>query len=243
MDSVSPLRRLYYGYLSRAYALMHALNHRSFLGIRLSSLLRWLPILILLYGWLRRWPLALLIALVVLVIWINYSLWRAKRDNYNRFVPDGSSLMGTSELEPLPPNRKVNVQASGLFSVSGRENHLLLRPAEYWRVPLGEHVIMVEELPGKYLYQFFSAQSLQDVRGGWLLFGSRPFETLAITFLARWGPEYTRFGQLYEDGADDDLQPPKRITVYLSIPDEVVRRAVWQTIVNDARRVRSEAGE
>jgi hypothetical protein len=98
---------------------------------------------------------------------------------------------------------------------------------------------MVEEKPGKYLYQFFSAQSLQDARPGWLLFGPSPIETLAVTFLSRWGPEYTKFGQLYEDGGED-TSPPKRVTVYLSIPDEATRRAVWHTVVSDARRARLE---
>ncbi|CUS05436.2 protein of unknown function [Candidatus Promineifilum breve] len=238
MESLSLPQRLYYRYLSRAYAFMFALSRRSFLGIRLVALVRWLPILLLLWGWLRRWPGPVLIALVLLIIWINYSLWRAKRDNYNRFVPVASSLLEAADLEPLPPNQKVTVQATGLFSVSGREDVLLLRPADYWRVPLGEHVIMVEEKPGKYLYQFFSARSLQNVQPGWLLFGPQPIDCLAVTFLARWGPEYTRFGQIYEDGNDSDLPPPKRITIYLSTADPDIKRAVWQTIVSEARRSR-----
>ena len=164
MESLSLPQRLYYRYLSRAYAFMFALSRRSFLGIRLVSLVRWVPILLLLWGWLRGWPRPALIGLVIFIVWVNYSLWRAKRDNYNRFVPAASSLLEAAELEPLPPNQKIALQATGLFSVSGREDVLLLRPADYWRVPLGEHVIMVEEKPGKYLYQFFSARSLQNVQ-------------------------------------------------------------------------------
>lgn len=238
MESLSLFQRVYYRYLSRAYALMFALNQRSILGIRLVALVRWLPILVLLWGWLRLWPGPVLVILLLLVIWINYSLWRAKRDNYNRFVPTRGSLLEAADLEPLPPNQKIPLQATGLFSVSGRESVLLLRPADYWRVPLGEHVIMVEEKPGKFLYQFFSAQSLQNVQPGWLLFGPQPIDSLAVTFLARWGPEYTRFGQLYEDGSDAGLPPPKPVTVYLSTPDADARRLIWQTIVSEARRTR-----
>jgi hypothetical protein len=238
MESLSPLQRAYYSYLSRAYAFMFDLSQRSLLGIRLVALVRWIPIVILLWGWFKRWPGPALIILLLIIIWLNYSLWRAKRDNYNRFVPAAGSLLESVDLEPLPPNQKVALQATGLFSVSGRESVLLLRPAEYWRVPLGEHVIMVEEKAGKYLYQFFNAQSLQNVRPGWLLFGPQPIESLAVTFLARWGPEYTRFGQLYEDGSDEGLPPPKQVTVYLSTPDADARRVIWQTIVSDARRTR-----
>ena len=241
MNSVSPLRRAYYNYLSHAYALMYALSRRSVLGVRLIFLIRWIPILALAWGWIRGWPAPVMALLLTVILWINYSLWRAKRDNYNRFVSDGNTIPELFEATPLAPNQKVAVQASGLFSVSGRENVLLLRPADYWRVPLGEHIIMAEEMPGKFLYQFFSSRSLQTVQSGWLLFGRHPIETLAVSFLARWGPEYTRFGQVYEDGNDANLPPPKRVTIYLSTADPEARKALWQTIVSEARRARQDA--
>lgn len=240
MDSISPLRRAYLNYLSRAYAVMYSLNNRFFLGMRLAALARWIPLILLAIGWFLRWPAPIMIVLLIAVIWLNYSLWRAKRDNYNRFVADGNATLITTDQHLLPPNQKLLVQATGSFSVSGRGQNLLLRPATYWRVPLGEHVVMVEEIPGKFLYQFFSAQSLQTIRSGWLLFGPRPIESLAITFLARWGPEYTRFGQVYENGNDDDLPPPKKITVYLSTDDPETHQAIWHTIISDARQARLE---
>ncbi|HRO24925.1 MAG TPA: hypothetical protein PLR07_11600, partial [Promineifilum sp.] len=61
MESLSPLRRAYYNYLSRAYAMMYRLHKRSLLGIRLVSIARWLPILVLIIGWRQRWPLPALI--------------------------------------------------------------------------------------------------------------------------------------------------------------------------------------
>lgn len=241
MESLPLVRRAYYAYLSRMYGLAHALSHHAFLGIRLSTPARWLPIVALLIGLIRNWPAAVLIALLVLIVWINYSLWRARRDNYNRFVPLPAALMSADNLEPLAPNAKVPVLATGLFSVSGRSAWLLLSPAHYWRVPLGDHVIMAEETPGKYLYQFFGAASLQDVRHGLLLYGRRPIEALGVSFLAQWGPEYTRFGQAHESGRNDDLPPPKRVTVYLTTDNAETRRAVWHTIVSEARRARMGA--
>lgn len=239
MASLPLLRRLYFLYLSRAYAVMYGLIQRRILGFRLSNLVRWLPILLLLFGWLRDWPAGILIALLVFITWINFSLWRAKRDNFNRFVTDDKNIPGdTDETNVLPPNKKVSILTTGLFSVSGRESNLLLRPADYWHVPLGDHVVMAEELPGKFLYQFFSASSLQVIQRGWLLFGPEPIETLAVTFLARWGPEYTRFGQVYEDGSDIGMPPPKRVTIYLSTADGKIRQAIWHTIVSDARQAR-----
>lgn len=242
MDNVPLWRRLYLGYLSRAYALMNALTRRSFVGIRLKTVARWVPIVLFLIGWWRNWPTPLLTLLLLLVVWVNYSLWRAKRDNYMRFVPAGEALPEENGATFLLPNQKVPVQATGLFSVSGRENTLLLAPATYWCVPLGDHVVMAEEQPGKYLYQFFGAKNLQSIQSGWLLYGSKPVETLAVSFLAQWGPEYTRFGQVYETGDNSDLPPPKRLTVYLSTDDETIRRRIWQTIVHDARQARLESG-
>jgi hypothetical protein len=242
MSSFSPLRRVYLAYLSRVYALMYTLSRRSVLGFRLATLARWLPILLLLIGWSRRWPAWSLVVLLLFALWINFSLWRARRDHHIRFVPEGEALLDATNLSPLPPNHKIAVRATGLFSVSGHEDHLLLRPAQYWRVPLGEHVVMAEERPGKYLYQFFNAASLQAIQPGLLLFGRNPTESLAVTFLASWGPDYTKFGQIYEDGDNSGLPPPRRVTVYLSAADEAQRRAIWHTIVADARQSRLDAG-
>lgn len=239
MDSLSLPKRVYFGYLSRMYRFTYRLTRQSFLGFRLSSLARWLPLLALLIGWLARWPWPVMAFFGFLVLWNNYSLWRAKKDNYLRFVPDPDAIMAADDLEPLPPNHKVGVIASGLFCVSGRENRLLHRPAQYWYVPLGEHIVMAEETPGKYLYQFFNPGSLQSVHRGWLLHGSQPVRSLAIRFLSNWGPEYTRFGQLYENGQSD--QPPsKPVVIYLAATEDTAYELIWQTIVKEARRARSE---
>jgi hypothetical protein len=240
MDAFTPIQRVTYAYLSRMYALAYGLNGRSLLGVRLGSWLRWLPVIGLLIGWARQWPPAVMVALVLVAVWLNYSLWRARRDNYNRFVPNRAAGADTIEPTPLPPNERLSILATGLFSVSGRESRLLLRPAQYWRVPLGDHIIMAEEEPGKYLYQFFDARSLQELREGLLLYGPHPRATLAVSFLARWGPEYTRFGQQHEADHDDG-PPPRRVTVYLSTEDDATRRRVRDTIVHDARRARSAA--
>ncbi len=234
---MAAVRRAYYAYLSRMYALMYGLSRRSFLGVRLATWLRWLPLLALLVGWVRGWPAAAMVGLALLAGWLNYSLWRARRDNYNRFVARGGPPGDAPEEPPLPPNRRLDVLATGLFSVSGRENRLLLRPAKYWHVPLGDHIVMAEEEPGKYLYQFFTAASLQELREGLLLYGHQPTPALAVSFLARWGPEHTRFGQVYELGKEEG-PPPKRITVYLSAADDDTRRLIRQTIISDARRAR-----
>lgn len=241
MDTASPLRRLYLGYLSRMYALMHGLSKRNVLGMRLATLARWLPILVFAFGWWRNWAPWLLVALLFAIVWLNYSLWRARRDNYSRFVPGKDLLMAASRPEPLPPNQKITLLATGPFSVTGRESQLLLSPASYWRVPLGDHIVMAEEAPGRYLYQFFDGATLQDVRSGWILNGREPLESVAVTFLARWGPEYTQFGQLHGRSPDEGEASPKRVTIYLTAEDANDQRAVWHSIVHEARQARQPA--
>jgi len=235
MDSMPPLQRTLYACLGQSYALMRNIQRRSILGIRLLVFVRWLPLLALFYGWLTRWPSGILVFLAFIILWLNLALLYAERTNYNRFIAGKPSPAGLTPLESLPANRKITVAATGLFSVSGREDILLLRPAEYWRVPLGDHVVMVQERPGKFLYQFFSPESLQEIRSGWLLHGPTPIETVAVTFLARWGPEYTRFGRDYYDGDDNALPPAKRITIYLSPTDVATRSLLWHSITGEAR--------
>lgn len=231
-----PLQRTFYACLGRSYALMRNIQRRSILGIRLLAFVRWLPLLVLFYGWLARWPSCILVFLAFIILWLNLALWHAGRTNYNRFIAGKPSPASVTPLDSLPANRKITVAATGLFSVSGHEDTLLLRPAEYWRVPLGDHVVMVQERPGKFLYQFFSPESLQEIRSGWLLHGPTPIETIAVTFLARWGPEYTRFGRDYDDRDDNALPPAKRITIYLSPTDVATRSLLWHSITGEAHR-------
>lgn len=236
MDNLTPLRRIQYGYLGRLYSFAYwAVNHRI-LGIYASNLLKWLPVLLLIYGWIRRWPALILLPLLLFILWIHASFWMARRANYNRFIRSETPHLASAELKPLAANQQVETQATGLFSVTSREDHVLLQPAKYWQVPLGEHIIMVEERPGKYLYQFFNAMTLQEVHQGWLIFGRQPRAALSVSFLSAWGPAYTNF-QIYELG-NNHGPPPRKQTIYLTFANEADRRAVWHTIVHDARQAR-----
>jgi hypothetical protein len=239
MDNFPLLRRLQYGYLGRLYSLAFWATTHRFLGIRFSTLFKWVPLILLLFGWIDRGPLWLLAVLLLATLWIHLAFWRAQQVNYNHFVANETPVLSADELTPLPPNRRVETRATGLFSVTGRENNVLLQPAKYWQVPLGEHIVMVEERPGKYLYQFFNASALQEVRQGWLIYGRRPLAALAISFLSVWGPAYTNF-QIYELG-DRVGPPPRKQTIYLTFENDADRRAVWHTIVHDARRARQQS--
>ena len=98
----------------------------------------------------------------------------------------------------LAPHEKVQVRASGRYAVTDKsETLLLIKPAHYWHVPLGDHIVMVEHQPQNFLYQFFNAKTLQKVESGWILFGKTPLSTLAITFLENWGPDHSNNALMY----------------------------------------------
>lgn len=236
MTQPSGLRRLYYAYLSRMYAFAYATRRRTVLGMRLSTWLWLIPLVVLIYGWWRNWPLVVLVLLATFIIWLIGSFWAARRANYTRFVANDVPLMAATSLTPLGNEQQVELYATGTFGLSSRQSNVLLQPATYWRVPLGEHVVMVQEQPGRFLYQFFDATTLQSISEGWLLFGSEPREALAVKFLANWGPAFTKF-TLYDDGEEPNV-PSDSQTIYLTFNSEGERRAVWQTIVSDARDAR-----
>lgn len=236
MKTLSPWQRVYYTYLARMYAFTYSASNRSVLGMTIRAWIVLAGLVLLAAGWIMRWPLWLLALIALILLWLVVSFWLARRSNYTRFVASDEELMAAADLTAVAPNTKVPVQATGAFSVSGYGRNVLFRPAQYWQVPLGDHIVMVEDRPNKFLYQFFNASSLQSVASGWLLFGGEPEPAMSVSFLSKWGPEYTKF-QAYDDGQDSPL-PAKQVTIYLTFASEADYHNVWHTVVADARRAR-----
>lgn len=223
-------QRLFYGYIGRVNALAHAAANRRLLGVSLGGWLALLLVLALLGGLLRSWPAWLLLLLLGGLVWMLVSFRAARRANFNHFLPTADPPPGSGSRPPIPPYERVPLHATGVFSVTGRDADVLSRPGHYWQVPLGDHIVMVEETPGKFAYQFFDARSLQSVRRGLLLIGTTPTSCLALTFLSSWGPDYTKFQQ-YDDGLPSKT-PPRPRTIYLSFADAETEQTVWHHITN-----------
>ncbi len=240
MDQFSPWQQVYYRYLGYAYALTFWAKMRSFLGMRIRSWVILLSSALGLFLVTRGGSFAWVIIGVLIPFFFVFSFRRAQQAGYNKFVADAHDAMPETEaLRPLPPNEQVPVRATGIFSLSGREDFVLFRrPSQYWRVPLGDHVVMVEQYPGHFLYQFFNATTLQSVQNGWMIFGDEPRRALAITFLLTFGPEYNDPSLLYFVGKGDGASTPKPRTIYFSFDSEETHRAVWHTIIADARNAR-----
>ena len=144
------------------------------------------------------------------------------------------------ELTTLPANQKMTTYATGIFSVQDMDDFGLLRMAEYWQVPLGEHIIMVH-MPGRqgYRYQFFNATTLQRVQKGWLLFGKEPKPTLAITLFSEIGEAFVNQQNRYLFGGDKELKGVKR-TVFLSFAGRKIKSSTRPSFIASLVRPTSE---
>lgn len=207
-------------------------HHR--LIIRFSTLVKLLAFVPLVLVWRQNKNAAILTLALLFGIWVSWLYWRARRLGYKTFVASESLLHSRDTLEPLPPDQRVRLKASGIFGVSDREEQVLMQPAEYWRVPLGDHTVMVQPEPDRFLYQFFNADKLQHLQPGWLICGLTPQEVLAVTFYSDWGKETLSLRDLYQ-GSDENNQDKKLRTIYLAFDDKEDERAVWYTIASTAR--------
>jgi hypothetical protein len=240
MQDLSFLKQFYYQYLGWTYRFTYWTRQHQFLGVAISRWFKLLSLALVLLAWIWDWNSILLVLTLLLAGWVQLVYWQARRAGYSKFIPQETTLPPDSELVSLPADERVGLRATGVFSVKDREKYVVLRPAEYWQVPLGDHIVMVQEAEGRFLYQFFSAATLQEVRTGWLIFGTEPIDTLAITFLARQGIDYDDSVDFFYVSSNHDSDPAaQKRTIYFSFENSTQQRKVWHNIVRDARRVRS----
>jgi hypothetical protein len=196
----------------------------------MSLVVRFLPLVAGLVAWVQGRGLVWLIAGVAWAVFFTFLYWKARRDGYVRFMGDAGPPPADAAL--LPPNQKVAVRATGVFGVADREDYVLERPAEYWRVPLNEHIIMVQQSPGRFLYQMFHSGTLHEIQPGRLLHGARPRAALAIRITVTWGPDVARYEAAAENANRNGHapEPKNQRWLYLTFDDEASRRQVWQTV-------------
>ncbi|MBK8989305.1 MAG: hypothetical protein IPM39_25115 [Chloroflexi bacterium] len=213
-------RQLFYRYLGLAYAFTHWTSHKTFLAATVRGWIQFAALVLLLVSLLLRWGVWGIGGTAVFLLWVRFSYWRAQKAGYSRFVPDTNGRFVPDASASLRPYQRAALQATGVYHVTELSQAVLLRPAEYWQAPLGQHIVMVEHRRQKYLYQFFDARTLQQVQKGWLIFGVRPLDSLAVTFVSAW--------------VGDEVKPVVE-TIYFSFADAAGQTAVWQTIIKDVR--------
>jgi len=144
--------------VSLAYAFMYWSKRQSLLGAALSTWLMILPLALAVVGLAQDWAPGVLLFLVALSAILRIAYYLASRSGYKRFIVDPGLSLDREFAAPHDEDR-VPLQATGVFSVSSREEYVLEHPGKYWRVPLGQHVFMVELQPGRFLYQIIEPVS------------------------------------------------------------------------------------
>jgi hypothetical protein len=226
---------IYYYFLGNLYWFTHNTSTRRFLGIRYSMIVKLLAIILILAAWIYDWGRIPLIISISLLIGLYLAYWHARRAGYFKFVGGKPALPAFGDYRKLPPYKRVPCIATGVFSVQDWEKSVLLKPADYWQVPHGDHALMVEHLPKKYLYQFFNVSGMKDIQQGWLLYGSHPKPALSISYISIWGPEFT--GGLFNIFRTEPkpVEPVLR-TIHLSFSSSNEEETVFQNILRDLQQ-------
>jgi hypothetical protein len=217
--------------LSRLYAFMYLTRRRTLLGVRLSTWLLLLLLLLAMWTFLLRWPPWTSQAALIGAILLRAGYWLAERKGYTRFVDDEEMALDPEFAAPRDESR-VPLRATGVFGVRDYEQYVLEEPAEYWRVPAGHHVIMVQNSPGSYLYQLVEPQYIRAVKPGYLLYGRRPQKALALEFLVSWSPAMAREPSYYPGAAEDPVRrPSEQRAIYFTFDHDADRFAVWRSLI------------
>jgi len=181
---------------------------------------------------LRNGSTAAMGAGLFLVLSVSTFSRRARKDSYVSFITLNAPF-APGEVAAIKDNQKISVTATGLFSVSDKEAYLLQRPANYWRVPVGDHAIMVEHQPGRYMYQFIQPGTVQEIKSGFLIFGVRSHIALALTYLTTWGPEFADGGTGRFTPSQNGNTGRMQRTIYLVFTNDGDRLAVRSNLLRD----------
>jgi hypothetical protein len=232
MTNLTPFELFRIRFTGVLYAVVHFTVQRRFLGPRISSWLKFGFLTFTFAVWITRQPVYLVFLGLAGFVGLQFIYWYVRRQGYIRFIPVNETAPDNMENR-LADNKRVKTQATGTFSVSSHEAYVLQRPAEYWRVPVGDHAIMVQYKPGKFLYQFVQAGTLQKVETGFLIFGRRPQEALAITFLTSWGPENAGFTPKQFMSSTNHTPAKLEQTIYLTFETAEARQQVHSNLLRD----------
>jgi hypothetical protein len=224
---------------SLLYSFLYASSKRLFFGPTYKGWLTNLPLLVALFLVLLRWPIAWPVGLVGASLILRLLYWKARRDGYVCFVPE-MAQQPAAGAAALADNVTVLMRATGAFSVKDWEEYVLARPARYWRVPMGDHAIMVQRAPGRFLYQFLRFGAIEAIKAGLLWHSARPYRGLAITYMSSWGPESEDPNFMFYAPSDEGNPALKRRDMFLAFQDKAARDSVWQNLLRDGQQQLNE---
>jgi len=235
MEDLSFSQRISARIIGPTYGFLHRTTKQRLLGFTVDGWLKNGPMLLSLVVVLLGWPLWFIAVGIVWAVLMRLLYWRAKRAGYKRFIVLNAQD-GPEEASELKDNHKLSTFASGRFSVRETEEYVLHRPAQVWRVPVGDITIMVENSPGRFLYEFIQPGAIETVESGLLCFRSQPEPSLAITYLSTWGPESEEINfQFYSPGKNNSNAKMRRV-IYLTFEQLADKNAVWSSLLQTARK-------
>lgn len=220
--------------LGMLYGVLHATVRHTFVGATIKGWLINLPLFVAVFMLLLRQPIAWVITIVIAALMLRLLYWKARRDGYVRFVAQTENLPEDNG-PAVADNQKVATKATGIFSVKDWEEYVLARPAEYWRVPVGDHAIMVQRSPGQFLYQFVRLGSIEAIEAGLLCYGRRPQRALAITYQTNWGPESEDPNFMFYAPSDEKDPTRKERKMFLAFEETATRDSVWRNLLRDGQ--------
>jgi hypothetical protein len=229
MEDLPAGKRIFNQAIGYLYTLLYYISDRLVIG---ASLLGWITVGLLLLGvyfWLRSGSIAWFLVLISITIAVRAVYWIARRDGFIVFT-DQVDDRAPADTVALTNYQNFDLTASGTFSILGQEEYMFRRPAKLWRVPIGDHALMVQRPTGRYFYQFIEAGYIKALRPGCLFYGSRVNYALKIDFRTTWGPVAGETE--YKWYAPSRGSKPKRLrrTLYLGFENKAERDAIWQSI-------------
>lgn len=216
--------------LSQAYLLLYWTRRRRVAGLSISTWILLGLLTMFLATLLGNRSSALAVVWLGLAFLLLIAYIVAGRMGYKHFVNASDLELDPAFAAPRYEHR-VPLRATGIFAVRNRENYVLERRAEYWRVPIGHHVFMVQQQRGRFLYQLVEPENIIAVEPGFLLFGREPRTALAVSFRVSWGPDYAyepRYAAIEDPG--DTEAPEVERTVYFTFDHEADLHAVWRSL-------------
>ncbi|MGB3716121.1 MAG: hypothetical protein WA996_16980 [Candidatus Promineifilaceae bacterium] len=232
MEDLPVTKRIIYRAAGYLYASLYYTSDRLLIG---ASILGWITVILFflgLYLWLRSGSIAWFLALLFILFAVRVAYWIAQRNGFIVFIAQVDD-QAPGDARRIKDYQKFALMASGVFSITGWEEYMFRRPTKLWRLPMGDHALMVQSPAGRYLYQFIEVGYIKRIRPGCLVYGSRVNFAFEIDFRTTWGPVAgeTEFNWF----APGEGSKPKRLkrTLHLGFENKANRDAVWQSILRE----------
>ena len=216
------------------YALLYWTVKNKFIEFSIAGWLKNLSFFSAIIALLFGWGLGVILLFVGLTIGLRILYWIAKKNGYIRFKPSGD-IKANSDGKKIIADKKMQINATGKFSVKNLETYVVRQQAEFWRVPMGDHAIMIRQRTNRYLYQFIRADLVESVVAGTLYHGRQPESALKITYQATWGPETEDVSFMFYAPSESSNPKKMRRRLYLSIDDENLLHGIWYSLTTDGQ--------